>query len=172
MPNHLDGRRFRAGNRLPDADESFQAGGYFEFVTPPTSSVLIERLQADNRLLAMAWNGWTPDRNTQTDAEAEACEAEIESASVRALGITALSKDRSVKASEVQSRSAMDHLGDVLMMLADLSPDDRCRALDEALAFYNAAARPDAQIAHTPGYVTRLVQITPLDHRSTDTEPG
>lgn len=32
---------------------------------------------------------------------------------------------------------AIKHLGDVLYLLCDLHPDDRCRALDEALEFYN-----------------------------------
>lgn len=38
-----------------------------------------------------------------------------------------------------------EHLGDVLYFLCDLHPDDRCEALDKALAFYNAA-RPDKKI--------------------------
>ena len=43
------------------------------------------RLQQDNRLLAMAWKGQTPDRNTQTEAEADATEEAIEATANRAL---------------------------------------------------------------------------------------
>lgn len=57
---------------------------------------------------------------------------------------------------------AMDHLGNVLYMLADLHPDFRCRAYAEALAFYNAA-RPDARVEPHEGWETRLVNIGPLD---------
>lgn len=60
------------------------------------------------------------------------------------------------------SDEAMSHLGNVLMILAELHPDDRCRALDEALAFYNER-RPNAQVAPVDGYVSRLVNFSPLD---------
>lgn len=59
-------------------------------------------------------------------------------------------------------RDAIDHLGRVLNLLAELSPNDRCEALDAAQDFYNLAC-PNATIAPTPGYVTRLVQVGPLD---------
>lgn len=54
------------------------------------------------------------------------------------------------------------HLGNVLSILAELHQDDRCRALDEALVYYNASC-PDKQIAPVDGYVTRLVQHGPLE---------
>jgi hypothetical protein len=66
------------------------------------------------------------------------------------------------KPSDNTTETALNHLGFVLKILAELSPNDRCRALDEAQAFYNAA-RPDAQIEPMQGYVTRLVQVGPLD---------
>jgi hypothetical protein len=58
--------------------------------------------------------------------------------------------------------NAMDHLGNVLSMLADLHPDYQCRAFTEALSFYNAA-RPDARVEPHEGWETRLVNIGPLD---------
>lgn len=60
------------------------------------------------------------------------------------------------------SSAAMHHLGNVLTILAELHEDDRSRAYDEALAFYNAH-NPDAQVAPVEGYSTRLTQIGPLD---------
>jgi hypothetical protein len=57
---------------------------------------------------------------------------------------------------------ALSHLGDVLSILANLTPDDRCQALDEALAFYNEH-RPDAKVVAEPGWVTKLVTEGPLD---------
>lgn len=57
---------------------------------------------------------------------------------------------------------AMNHLGNVLSLLAELHEDDRCEALDEALAFYNAE-NPNQQIVPVEGYTTRLVQRGPLD---------
>lgn len=57
---------------------------------------------------------------------------------------------------------ALDHLGAVLYVLADLSPSDRCQALDEALEFYNGQ-RPDHQIGPSDGFVSRLVQVGPAD---------
>lgn len=57
---------------------------------------------------------------------------------------------------------AMDHLGDVLAILAELHPEERCKALDDAQAFYNAA-RPEARIEPVEGYETRLVSTkTPV----------
>lgn len=58
--------------------------------------------------------------------------------------------------------AALRHLGFVLTILAELSPNDRCRALDEAQEFFNAAC-PNAQIEPMEGYVTRLVSVGPLD---------
>jgi len=58
-------------------------------------------------------------------------------------------------------RTAMKHLGNVLVILADLVDDERCRALDEALAFYNAN-NPNLQVMPTEGYKTHLVSIGPL----------
>jgi hypothetical protein len=61
---------------------------------------------------------------------------------------------------------AMDHLRNVLYMLANLHPDYQYRAYTEALEFYNAA-RPDARIEPNEGYETHLVSIGPLE-RSMD----
>lgn len=55
---------------------------------------------------------------------------------------------------------ALDHLGAVLTLLADLDPGDRCDALDEAIAFYNAA-RPDRQVVPSGVGATRLVHHIP-----------
>lgn len=58
---------------------------------------------------------------------------------------------------------AMTHLGRVLTILADLHRDDRCRALDEAMAFYNRN-NPHARVEPADGYETRLVNIGPLHY--------
>jgi hypothetical protein len=59
--------------------------------------------------------------------------------------------------SEAQ-KDALDHLGFVMSMLAEIPAIDRCRDLDEAQAFYNAA-RPEAQIVPSEGYITKLVKF-------------
>ncbi len=51
---------------------------------------------------------------------------------------------------------ALTHLGKVLYILADLYPDDRCRALDDALAFYNSL-RPNEKIGPSGLGYQRLV---------------
>lgn len=51
--------------------------------------------------------------------------------------------------------NAYDHLRNILYILADLHPDDRCQALDDALAFYNAA-RPREKVAPSGGGYLRL----------------
>ena len=61
-----------------------------------------------------------------------------------------------------EDKDALDHLGHVLNIFAELSPTDRCRALDDALEFYNAA-RPNFKVGPQPRFVTRLVQVGPLD---------
>lgn len=58
--------------------------------------------------------------------------------------------------------TALDHLGDVLQMLASLCPGDRCQAFADALSFYNEA-RPQARVEPMEGYVTRIVHFGPLD---------
>lgn len=58
------------------------------------------------------------------------------------------------------SDEAMVHLRNVLMLLAELHPDDRCKALDKAMAFYNDAHQ-DGRIEPVEGYETRLVRIGP-----------
>ena len=45
-----------------------------------------------------------------------------------------------------QRDEALRHLGNVLYAIAEMKTEDRCRALDEAVAFHNAA-QPDSQIA-------------------------
>jgi uncharacterized protein YuzE len=57
----------------------------------------IAGLQADLALLALAWKGITPDRNTQTEAEAEATEAAIDAAAARALNPGAASVEEHVQ---------------------------------------------------------------------------
>jgi hypothetical protein len=52
--------------------------------------------------------------------------------------------------------TALDHLGAVLFMLADLHRDDRCQALEDALNFYNAV-RPMAKVRGTGVAEARLV---------------
>lgn len=62
------------------------------------------------------------------------------------------------------------HLGDVLYMLAELHPDDQCRAYVEALAYYNIQY-PNEQIVPEEGYSSRIVTTGPLD-RLLDRESG
>jgi hypothetical protein len=52
--------------------------------------------------------------------------------------------------------AAIEHLGNVLYMLADLHPDDRCVALDNALKYYNESA-PTKTVAPTGFVYERLV---------------
>lgn len=58
--------------------------------------------------------------------------------------------------------TALDHLRNVLMILADLHSDDQCQAYKDALAFYNQAC-PAQRIEPHDGYSTRLVHTTPID---------
>lgn len=58
--------------------------------------------------------------------------------------------------------TALEHLGDVLDMLVDLSPMDQCEALTDAVAYYNRM-RPDLQVQRHAGYLTKLVHIGPMD---------
>lgn len=53
------------------------------------------------------------------------------------------------------------HLGNVLMMLAELDDGDRCVAFEKALEFYNEN-NPTLQIEPVEGYKSFLVQETPL----------
>lgn len=62
---------------------------------------------------------------------------------------------------QVSFDEALTHLGNVLHILADLVPDDRCAALDTALAFYNQH-RPDAQVAPTNVWKTYLINVHPV----------
>lgn len=66
-----------------------------------------------------------------------------------------------------KANTAIDHLGNVLALLENLSPMLRCRSFDAALDFYNAA-RPDCQVRPIPGYVTMLVTVGPLDWLPTE----
>jgi hypothetical protein len=59
-------------------------------------------------------------------------------------------------------QTAMDHLGEVLMILQNLSPMDGCDALEAAREFYNAA-NPTERVLPIAGWVTRLVIVSPLD---------
>lgn len=69
---------------------------------------------------------------------------------------------RLVLVSTCEEDPAMVHLANVLTILAELHEDDRSRAFDEALKFYNEH-NPDRQVAPVDGYVTRLSQKGPLD---------
>lgn len=62
----------------------------------------------------------------------------------------------------VTSVAAMTYLGAVLTILAELHPDDRCRALNDAFEFYNER-NPDQKVTPVAGYTTRLVHSGPLD---------
>lgn len=53
------------------------------------------------------------------------------------------------------------HLGNVLVMLAELHADDRCQAFEDALAFYNQR-HPAAMVLPVDGYSTRLLIESPL----------
>jgi hypothetical protein len=64
---------------------------------------------------------------------------------------------------------ALDHLGDVLYMLAELHEDEQCSAYKNALAYYNAQ-RPERQVIPVEGHSTRLVHTTPLDATATAAE--
>ena len=64
-------------------------------------------------------------------------------------------------------KTAMEHLGEVLIYLQNLSPMDSCDALDEARAFYNAA-NPDEQVGPTEGWIARLVIVGPMDWPAPD----
>jgi len=55
-----------------------------------------------------------------------------------------------------------EHLGNVLMMLAELHPDDRCQAFDDAMTYYNKQ-NPGKQVVPVDGYSQRLVRRSPLD---------
>lgn len=57
-----------------------------------------------------------------------------------------------------QDMNALDHLGNLLVILSDLHPDDRCMALDEAQEFYNAL-RPNAKIESSGHGYRRLVRL-------------
>src|SRR5690242_9315440 len=66
-------------------------------------------------------------------------------------------------AQKERDAKTMRHLGNVLQLLAELHPDDRCRALDSALEFFNRE-NPHAQIEPAEGHVSRLVIDGPLQH--------
>lgn len=60
------------------------------------------------------------------------------------------------------AKTAMEHLGEVLMLLQNLSPMDACQAIEDARDFYNAA-NPNWRVLPVAGWVTRLVSMGPLD---------
>lgn len=63
---------------------------------------------------------------------------------------------------EKTNRDAMHHLGAVLSYFAELHESDRCKAFDDALAFYNRE-NPDARVEPESGYCLMLVRNGPLD---------
>lgn len=76
-----------AAGRLREAEAMMRRG------EPPSGPGALEavagemdRLRADNHLLARAWRGISPDRGAQTEEEADATEEAIEGAARRAMG--------------------------------------------------------------------------------------
>ena len=59
---------------------------------------------------------------------------------------------------------AMDHLGKVLYILSELSPSHRCKALNDALEFYNSA-NPTARVEPCGCGITYLVHASFADDR-------
>lgn len=55
----------------------------------------------------------------------------------------------------IEQEAAMRHLRNVLYMLANLAPGDRCKAFEAALAFYNEH-NPNARVEPEEGFETRL----------------
>lgn len=62
--------------------------------------------------------------------------------------------------SNVNLERALDHLGSVLYYCADIHPDDRCDALDNALAFYKEKRPTKRVVPSGQGYFRML---HPLD---------
>jgi hypothetical protein len=73
-----------------------------------------------------------------------------------------LARQRSVRAPEDQmpNDEAMRHLGEVLFLLSSLAPEDRCRALDDAQAFWEA--KTGMKIEPSGCGVKRLVHHIPV----------
>ena len=63
---------------------------------------------------------------------------------------------------EFHDDRAIEHLGNVLVMLANLAPGQRCQAFDDALSYYNDQ-RPAARVLPMDDYLTLLVTVSPLD---------
>jgi hypothetical protein len=57
---------------------------------------------------------------------------------------------------------ALEHLGNALSFIADIHPDDRNDAVDQALEFYNAVC-PDRQVHPSPFGYQRILdpELTP-----------
>ena len=64
---------------------------------------------------------------------------------------------------------ALEHLGHVLYYFADIHPDDRCDALDNALTFYNAR-RPDKRVEPS-GFGYQRIVNPPLQKPVADYRP-
>ncbi len=64
--------------------------------------------------------------------------------------------------------AALEHLGNVLHLLSDLHPDDRTRALDNALEFYNKK-RPNRRIEPSGFPMQRLVNSSKRGRIRNDT---
>lgn len=98
-------------------------------------------------------------------------EAELALSVIEEAGIDLCQADASVKGETVSAPleplqagigvDAMGHLGEVLSFFANLDEGDRCRAFDEAIAFYNKH-NPDAQIQGEPGFTWYICQRSPL----------
>ena len=67
----------------------------------------------------------------------------------------------------------MEHLGKILSFFANLDEGDRCRAFEDAIAFYNKH-NPDSQIQGEPGFTWYICQKDPLGFncRRQIEEPG
>jgi len=61
---------------------------------------------------------------------------------------------------------AMKHLGNVLVLLAELHPDDRTKGLNKAMTFFNEH-NPTWQIEPVEGYSSRLVTTGPATFQRT-----
>src|SRR4051812_29551656 len=101
-------------------------------------------MSIDEKALDKAREAWQANAGIGKDMLRHAIEA-YEAAKVPDIGM-------SISEQPVES---LRHLGNVLVILAELHPDDQCRAYTEALAYHNQKC-PDAIVEPIMG-VTRLV---------------
>lgn len=96
--------------------------------------------------------GWINITNQERRLFAKLLEAEI----------ARNDKPTELLASRASAAGADRHLGRVLMLLAEIPADEAPRALTSAMEYFNAA-NPTDIIEPTPGWVTHLVSVGPLD---------